>query len=572
MSDLEDYFTGEKQNIGVLQGEPWNLCDVDLDSPEAMWAWMEFAVETGVVFGHRSKPASHYFFRSDRPLKSQRYKDPVKKDDKAEKEDKACLMELRSLKTDGTVGLQTVVPPSIHPSGELIEFVPGLTGEPATVDAQMLKRATDHTAACALLGRYAPAPGARHDFFLAIAGALAHAKWDLGDASKVVRAIYRILWGHQADLAKADKEVDSTFQRHDDGHEITGLPYLETVLDAQVFRKAIEWLGLGSKKAKAEARATVTLRSRTPGELYDLAIPKPELLIEDCIPRRGATLFTGVQKIGKTVLSTQFAIAVARGKPLFDNYRVLEKGPVMVIEQDDPNGAASIREILQAAGVARNEPIHFVEKDCQLVLGEEFILALEGRIKTEGLLLVVLDSYTALRAPRHSGGDIVKADQAEITLLDELGKRANCALVLLHHDSNAGRLTRDWASRAAGTFGITMACESQIHIARYGELAIGAPERHLRILGRHFNTIEMTLRFNETQLAYDHILEGEAASVYPQILEIHTAFGSQEFTVQEYGQRVGISRMTAHRMALKLVRIGILQSTGWHTFHLGRNY
>jgi hypothetical protein len=111
-----------------------------------LWAWQEFAPETLIVFGHKSKPASHHFYRSDAPLKSIRYLDPA-----ARKDERACLLELRSFASDGTVGLQTVVPPSTHSeTGEPIEFV-GIKGDPGKVDAIELKHSTDRKAHCKAL-------------------------------------------------------------------------------------------------------------------------------------------------------------------------------------------------------------------------------------------------------------------------------------------------------------------------------------------------------------------------------------------------------------------------------------
>jgi hypothetical protein len=50
------------------------------------------------------------------------------------------------------VGLQTIVPPSVHPSGEVISFEPGCDGDPAAVDGRILQLAVARTAAAALLG------------------------------------------------------------------------------------------------------------------------------------------------------------------------------------------------------------------------------------------------------------------------------------------------------------------------------------------------------------------------------------------------------------------------------------
>src|SRR5271165_4291683 len=91
-------------------------------------------------------------------------------------------------------------------------------------------------------------------------------------------------------------------------------------------------------------------------ELLAKELPTPEWLIESILPMRGACLLVGGAKTGKTILSTQMAVAVASGKPLFDYYRTLPAGqtpvgqiPTMLVEQDDSGSPASIQQILQRA-------------------------------------------------------------------------------------------------------------------------------------------------------------------------------------------------------------------------------
>ena len=63
----------------------------------------------------------------------------------------------------------------------------------------------------------------------------------------------------------------------------------------------------------------------------------------------------------------------------------------------------------------------------------------------------------------------MKAEQADLRALDELGKRANCNIELIHHVSKGG-LKLDWSDQGAGTFGMEMATEGQSHISRFTDL------------------------------------------------------------------------------------------------------
>ena len=558
-ANADAYFNGDPMNVGVRLGDPWNLTDIDLDTREVLWAWQEFALETYYSFGHRSKPASHHFFFPDEAIRSRRYVDPAAKTGV-----KACLMEIRSRKSDGSFGLQTVVPPSIHESGETIEFAGGFAGEPGKVETSELQEACDLTAAAALLGRYAPAEGARHEFFLALAGGLAHARRPYDQARRVVRAVYRVLWGPKADLARAEKETDSSYRRYDDGGEITGLPHLNGMLDGRVYGKAMEWLGLkGSREAPPPVRNGQPKRAFAPPRCYTIAELRaeapdpPRQLVEDLLPRKGLTMIYGDSKAGKTLFSVQAAIAVATGKALLDFYRIQRKGAVMIIEQDDPDGKASIRQILDAAQISSDVPIHVVPKVTEnFYIGADFTSWLEERIKTLGLVVIILDSYTALRAAHPPAVDIVKFESQQLTMLDDLGKRADCLIVLLHHVSHGGA-QRSWSAAGAGTFGMTQASESQLLINRFEVLDIAARERLVRLQGRHMKSRELALRFHEDQLSYSLLLDGAGSSLYPDLMALQR-FGTMPFNYQQAAEALGVAKSTVFTRLRPLVGAGVV--------------
>src|SRR4051794_30047409 len=58
---LPKYFNGRQLNIGVLLGDDHGSCDVDLDCAGAIAAGAVLLPETGMVYGHKSAPRSHYF-------------------------------------------------------------------------------------------------------------------------------------------------------------------------------------------------------------------------------------------------------------------------------------------------------------------------------------------------------------------------------------------------------------------------------------------------------------------------------------------------------------------------------
>jgi hypothetical protein len=134
--DLPAHFNGTG-NIGILLGEPsgW-LVDVDLDSSEARELAEQHLPPTGLKTGRAGSPASHWWYVAP-GARTKQHRDPVTGE---------SIVELRS------TGAQTLVGPSVHPSGEVYD---PLDGEPARVDAAHLAACVAALAA-AVVGRRHP--------------------------------------------------------------------------------------------------------------------------------------------------------------------------------------------------------------------------------------------------------------------------------------------------------------------------------------------------------------------------------------------------------------------------------
>jgi predicted P-loop ATPase len=238
-ASIPDYFNGTPQNIGALLGIIANgrvgLADVDLDAPESLAVAPAFLPDTNFIFGRASKPASHPVFFTEPPVRLQQFKDPL---------DKTMLVELRGLTKTGTVGLQTVLPGSVHHSGELITFESGRDSTPATVAPDDLVRAVHKIAAASLLCRYWPASG-RHDTMLALAGTLARADWTVDDALLFCRTLYQAVPTHDPNaVSRVESEVRDSFAKIAADEPATGFPSLTEHIDRKVVETALGWLGI----------------------------------------------------------------------------------------------------------------------------------------------------------------------------------------------------------------------------------------------------------------------------------------------------------------------------------------
>src|SRR5262249_39646241 len=99
-------------NVGTFLGHEISpgrfLADIDFDWPEGLQLVRKLLPQTGFGFGRQSRAISHAFYVTPTPVISRSF-DNI---------DGKTLVELRGLTSKGQIGLQTMIPPSIHPSGE----------------------------------------------------------------------------------------------------------------------------------------------------------------------------------------------------------------------------------------------------------------------------------------------------------------------------------------------------------------------------------------------------------------------------------------------------------------------
>jgi hypothetical protein len=119
--DAARYFNGRDMNIGAQLGAAsCGLTDVDCDAPEAIAIAPYILPRTAAIFGRASKRNSHWLYYTE--LSTTVENAAIAFDDPLAKRDQRKNGRLIELRIGGCgLGAQTVVPPSVHPSGEIID-------------------------------------------------------------------------------------------------------------------------------------------------------------------------------------------------------------------------------------------------------------------------------------------------------------------------------------------------------------------------------------------------------------------------------------------------------------------
>ena len=239
-ADVPKYFNGAPLNVGVVLGaSSGGLTDVDIDCPEAGAIAPYVLPETGALFGRASSRDSHWLYISN--LHEGTHGATIQFRDPLLKGDEAMLLELRigGRNEAGEIkGAQTVMPGSVHESGEYIVWEENR--EPATVDGEELARSARLLAACSLLARYWPGEGARHDAALTLGGFLARCSLKPPEIKCLIEAITRAAgddeWRDRIRAAE-DAAIEYTKNR-----PARGFPALKEAFGDVLAKQVAEWL------------------------------------------------------------------------------------------------------------------------------------------------------------------------------------------------------------------------------------------------------------------------------------------------------------------------------------------
>jgi putative DNA primase/helicase len=223
-------------NLGLLNGEPsgW-LVTVDIDVPEGLKIAEKFL--TATLAGGRAGTRRAHRFHVSPGAKTRKWTD----------EDGAVLLELRS------TGCQTLIEPSVHPSGQPYLWEREGTAEPAEIAAEDLERHCTELATAAAIARRVPESG-RHDWAMALAGYLLRpGRLDEESTLDILVAAWHAA---DADTAEAVRDLErivkDTAQKIVAGDAVVGGPTLEDASPGLPMMLS-RWWGWRAGKGKAAA-------------------------------------------------------------------------------------------------------------------------------------------------------------------------------------------------------------------------------------------------------------------------------------------------------------------------------
>src|SRR6267378_4463152 len=192
---VNELFT-EGCNIGLRLD---TLTDVDLDAPEARLLATYFLKKTSARWGRDTSRNSHHLYK----VENSRYEEFL---DPLVEGSERTLLEIRH-----DSGHQSMIPPSMHPDGELVRWEESGPLNPDSWNHHELRRAAGKIAAGALLMRYLkPDSNVRHWVWFYLGGAMSRAEWTVEDALYFTDVVSRAC--HDDQLNDRRGAVESSFR------------------------------------------------------------------------------------------------------------------------------------------------------------------------------------------------------------------------------------------------------------------------------------------------------------------------------------------------------------------------
>jgi len=253
--DINRAFSGNR-NVGIVHSaiivgdEKHWLIDVDLDSREAVDAAPYILPATPMRHGRPGSGVAHYWYlvrpkgRKGEKLKVRtvRLDDPAPPAG-AEKR----IVELLGNRT------QSMVPPSIHPSGEAVRWCKNVKFEPPTLPEAVLKPAVEQLAAVTVLARRW-VEGQRSELAMYVAGWWAKSGISREQAEQWVTAICAA--ANDNETSGRLTSLRHTYDQHERGEPVAGWQWLSDTLGEDVMRQCARWLGLRDTAANHGTRGT----------------------------------------------------------------------------------------------------------------------------------------------------------------------------------------------------------------------------------------------------------------------------------------------------------------------------
>lgn len=299
-------------------------------------------------------------------------------------------------------------------------------------------------------------------------------------------------------------------------------------------------------------------------------------LVENIWGNQSHGIVAGMPKSYKSTLVHDLIISVASGRPFLDQYKVLNPGPVVVVQNENSESIMRDRseKMISAKGIVgrvkklsenhlnlefpRTLPIHFINQQGFSMSNEKHRSEIEAIIREIKPALVVFDPLYLMFE-----GDINSAQDLNPTLnwLLQLKKDMKTSVMVVHHYNKGGPNSTKGGARMAGSIFLYGWIESAWYLTKDEEdPTVVSLTREFR-MAQAGNPLNVRLTMGEIGDPAYHVevTEGDSFGVSQQDLEEEVLnllkHATQGVPMRQISERIGIDRNTTKTILKKLMNL-----------------
>ncbi len=313
-------------------------------------------------------------------------------------------------------------------------------------------------------------------------------------------------------------------------------------------------------------------------------VEKPSWLVEGVWMEKNVGWIAGVGKSYKSTISLDLALSVASGTKFLNKYEVMNPGPVLMIQEEDPlwrvahriQSMALAKEITSLNMVA-DEYVFSLQvptsKQVPLLVSvggnflfedKEKVLALEEAIDAYRPRIVILDPFFMMTPgmDEYKSGEITRA----LNIMKNWRNSYGCAVAVVHHYRKGDG---DGATRLYGSMALYAWSENTLFVERsHNQSKI---IRDIKDANTHSSNILVT--FDDIDEEYEIMVEEGNVEAVPNILRspkysardkiiayMSSKEASQFVTREELAEIVGTSTRTINKVMGELAEKGMIDS------------
>lgn len=265
---------------------------------------------------------------------------------------------------------------------------------------------------------------------------------------------------------------------------------------------------------------TVKLKVSALEEILDY--PNPEFLIEPLLYKKTANLLTAYAGVGKSLLSLSIAHAIVTGTPLWQQFHVHRKGPVLIVDEENPG--SFLKDRLVKMGFNKGMPIYFMHYQSVKLDNAGCFISLLDAIKKLKPVLVIFDALIRV----HNAKENDNSEMAHVMgKIRELINRTGVATLVIHHERKG---YGDKKERARGSGDIVGAVDTQLCLEPKEDGSLILSSGKTRVAP--YPPIRLKLSDNEEKLSFIYL--GREASLTDSILnEVVEILGEKSMSVND---------------------------------------